>query len=354
MSSVLDVGVRYDGFDLVVNVTWDQPSIVLFGRSGCGKSTLVEAIAGLRPEVGGRITIGGRTLQDGTMTLPPQRRNVGWVPQDGSLFPHMTVSKNIAFGASRAGRRDVAARAIEVLELGSLLDRDVAALSGGERQRVAVARALASGAELLLLDEPLAALDLRLRTRILAYLVKAVQELNVPLVYVSHDPAEARALGAEVVVLSDGHVVAQGSPDTVFGAAPVLGVLEALGVHNRFTVAQIGTEDRLVRVRTDGGAELLMSPPAAGSQHARIAVRAEDLLLSRARLVGTSARNQLQGQVVAVTEVEHRVFVTIAVGSDRWVALVTAAAVAELGLKVGGDVWIVLKTSAIHADSIEA
>ena len=182
MSSVLDVGVRYDGFDLVVNVTWDQPSIVLFGRSGCGKSTLVEAIAGLRPEVGGRITIGGRTLQDGTMTLPPQRRNVGWVPQDGSLFPHMTVSKNIAFGASRAGRRDVAARAIEVLELGSLLDRDVAALSGGERQRVAVARALASGAELLLLDEPLAALDLRLRTRILAYLVKAVQELNVPLV----------------------------------------------------------------------------------------------------------------------------------------------------------------------------
>lgn len=348
MSGRMDVRASYGAFSLEVDITWDGQVLVLFGPSGCGKSTLIEATCGLRPDVTGTIYIGGQRLQGDGSWLQPDQRRVGWVPQDAALFPHLDVAHNIRFGR-RSADVAMAERAIEVLELGPLLNRPIHALSGGERQRVAVARALASGARSLALDEPLAALDAPLRSRILSYFLRLRDELDICLLWVTHDPAEARALGGHMAVLGDGRVVAQGAPDRVFGRAPVLAILEELGCENVFEVQTGPGSDALVTVVTAGGQTLFMSSPAVGAGASfRIAVRAEDLLLSRARLVGTSARNQLEGQVIEIIEIDRTAWVRVRVRGEIWVARVTVAAIRELDLTAGTAVFLVLKASAIH------
>lgn len=356
MTNRIRLEASYAGFSLDVDIAYAEQVLVLFGASGSGKTTIIEGICGLRPEVGGTIRLGGHVLQQaGGPRVAPAERFVGWVPQDASLFPHLTVRQNIEFGARRASepaRRD---HAIEVLNLTALLDRSVGALSGGERQRVALARALSSGAQVIVADEPLASLDTALRARILTYFVRLQRELKVPFVYVSHDPSEVRALAGHVAVLSEGRVVAQGPPGEVLYTAPALSVLEALGAENAFDVSVVGASDGLRTVRTDGGVELLMGPAgqgvstAGGPERLRIAVRAEDVLLSSARLSGTSARNHLEARVVALEPAGASVWVRARAGDDHWVVRVTMAGANALSLEPGAPVWLVIKTSAIHA-----
>ena len=182
----------------------DARAAALFGPSGAGKTTILDAIAGLRTPRRGSIAIDGRVLfssADG-VNLPPHHRHVGYVPQDVALFPHMNVRRNLLYGRHPGVSPDLD-RVVGMLEIDRLLDRRVTELSGGERQRVALGRALMSGPSLLLLDEPLAAVDVPLRRRILPYLQRVRDELGVPIVYVSHDRDEVDEL-AEVVVLIDG------------------------------------------------------------------------------------------------------------------------------------------------------
>ena len=180
----------------------------LFGPSGAGKTTVLDAIAGLRKPSTGTIALGKRTLFSSARRLdvPPHERHVGYVTQDVALFPHMNVRRNVLYGR-RPGQRLALETVAAMLEIGTLLDRSVAQLSGGERQRVALARALMSAPEVLLLDEPLAAVDVERRRRILPYLERVRDELGVPIVYVTHDPDEARQFAEEVVVLDAGRVV---------------------------------------------------------------------------------------------------------------------------------------------------
>ena len=180
----------------------------LFGPSGSGKTTTLDAIAGLREPASGRIALGERVLFDSSsrVSLPPHLRHVGYVPQDPALFPHMSVRRNVLYGR-RPGQKlelDVVTR---MLEVGDLIDRRVADLSGGERQRVALARALMSAPDVLLLDEPLAAVDVERRRRILPYLLRVRDDLGVPVIYVSHDRAEVDQLADRVIVLDEGRVV---------------------------------------------------------------------------------------------------------------------------------------------------
>ena len=175
----------------------------LMGPSGSGKTSLLEALAGLRPKAKGRVALGGAVWLDSErgVRLPPEKRHVGYVPQDAGLFPHLTARANVRFGA-RAENAAVET-AIETLGIGSLLDRYPAALSGGEKQRVALARALATRPRLLLLDEPLASLDPALRERILPYLVRIRDEWQVPCLYVTHNVGEALAVAEHLVLLRD-------------------------------------------------------------------------------------------------------------------------------------------------------
>jgi molybdate transport system ATP-binding protein len=215
----LEFVLRQGDFVLELHERLDALVVALFGPSGSGKTTALEAVAGLRRPSAGVIEVGGRDLFSSAqrVDLPPRARGIGYVPQDSVLFPHMNVRKNILYGAAR-GTGVALARVLEILEIDSLIDREVASLSGGERQRVALARALMSSPTLLLLDEPLAALDLSLRRRIVPCLRRIRDELGVPMAYVSHDAGEVRAIADHVIVLDRGHAVSSGPPDTAFEA----------------------------------------------------------------------------------------------------------------------------------------
>lgn len=191
----------------------------LFGPSGAGKTTLLEAIAGIRRPIRGEIVVDGRILFSSArqIDIPPRSRRIGYVPQEGLLFPHMSVRGNLLFGArARAGDDGPGISLVTLagmLEIAPLLDRRVHGLSGGERQRIALGRALMTHPALLLLDEPLAAVDRAHRDRILPYLLRIRRELHVPLVYVTHDAVELAEIADRVLLIAEGHVVQVGSPD---------------------------------------------------------------------------------------------------------------------------------------------
>jgi len=211
----LDFSLRQGAFSLDVSESSDARALALFGPSGSGKTTIVEAIAGLRRPSRGVIAIAGRVLfaRDRHLDVPARDRRVGYVPQDVLLFPHLDVRRNVMYGAAR-GRADIE-HLIELLELHDLMTRRVTSLSGGERQRVALARALMSAPDVLLLDEPMAAVDLPRRRRILDALLRIRDELKVPLVYVAHSTEEVGRIADRVLVLDNGRVAAAGEPGDV-------------------------------------------------------------------------------------------------------------------------------------------
>ncbi len=206
------------GFELDVHFESHERFTALFGPSGSGKTTILNVIAGLFRPARGVVRLSGRALLETAsgVCLPPERRNVGFVFQDALLFPHLTVEGNLRYGLPRRGKRPPAAaysRAVEVLELGSLLRRYPQNLSGGEKHRVALGRALLCGPQLLLMDEPLASLDEGLKGRVLGYLQRAVAAWQVPVLYVTHSQAEVRRAAGWVIVVKDGRLVGAGPPE---------------------------------------------------------------------------------------------------------------------------------------------
>jgi molybdate transport system ATP-binding protein len=217
----LDIELAQGSFVLAARVRLDARAAALFGPSGAGKTTIHDAIAGLRAPRRGSVTIDGRVLfsSERRINLPPHHRRVGYVPQDVALFPHMNVRRNLLYGRHPGISPDLD-RVVGMLEIAALLDRRVTDLSGGERQRVALGRALMSGPSLLLLDEPLAAVDVPLRRRILPYLQRVRDELVVPIIYVSHDREEVEALADVVVMVEGGQVTGVDEVDGASKRAP--------------------------------------------------------------------------------------------------------------------------------------
>jgi molybdate transport system ATP-binding protein len=336
-------------FPLEVEARFSSASVAVMGRSGSGKTSLLEALAGLRRGAHGRLVVGGRVVLDSAagVDLVPESRRMGYVPQDSLLFPHLTAGENIRYGA-RAGRPSRVDEAVALLELGPLLGRYPATLSGGERQRVALARALATDPALLLLDEPLAALDVALKERVLPYLLRVRDEARVPLLYVTHQLGEARALAQEALLLEAGRVRAAGPADAVLGSA-ARGMLGLEGEENILEGVLERPGDGGLRLKVGAGLTLWVpeAPELAAGTRAAYAVLAEDILLSVAPLTGVSARNVLGG---AVERVEPAgvgdCVVTVRVADVGLAVRLTAAAVRELAVAPGARVFLAVKTSA--------
>jgi molybdate transport system ATP-binding protein len=355
--SATHIAVRVDrgSFALDIDVAWDERVAVVFGPSGSGKSTLFETILGLHPTWPADVRLHGRQL-DSTQSgafVPTQRRDLGWVPQSPTLFPHLTVRENVGFGRRRASGRvpRALARAVEVLEIGDLLDRSVDRLSGGERQRVAIARALASGPRALLLDEPLASLDIPLRARVLPYLMRVRDELDLPILYITHDPDEAMLIGEIVVVIDAGRVVATGTPRDVLWSRSVLPLSEALGIENVFEgrVADAGAPTTIV---TSAGLRLALPFGAPEGEYLRVGLRAEDIVLAAGPPGPISARNVFQVRVIACDERGEEVLVRTSTAEgtagENVVAKVTRSAADHLGLAPGKSVYAIVKAHALR------
>ncbi len=212
----LDLTLRVGAFNLEIDASFEATAVALFGPSGAGKTTILEAIAGFRSPDRGEISIGSHVLYSSErgIDLAARDRQIGYVPQDVAVFPHLGVRGNILYGAGR-GQQSSLDRVTEILEIRNLLDRKADGLSGGERQRVALARAIMSSPDLLLLDEPLTALDVPLRRRIIPYLGRIRDELGVPILYVSHDEEEVRLVADWVIAVEHGAIVASGPEATV-------------------------------------------------------------------------------------------------------------------------------------------
>jgi molybdate transport system ATP-binding protein len=353
-ASRLEVRFERGAFRLEVSLAWDERVAVIFGASGSGKSTLMEIVLGLHPRARGIVRLGGTWLEDASrgLRLAPEQRGLGWVPQDPMLFPHLPVRRNLDFGLRR-GDAEAGARldrAVEVLELGPLLDRPVADLSGGERQRVAIGRAIAAARRALLMDEPLASLDLPLRARILRYLLRIRDELSLPMLYITHDPDEALLVGERVVVLDGGREVASGTPRAVLWSRAVLPVSQALGIENVFEGRVVASGEAQATLQTAGGLQLVLPVELPVGEAVSVGLRAEDVLLALEVPGEVSARNVWQARVAACErEAERaRIHLEVGPGCEPLVALLTPGAAARLTLRAGSRVHALVKAQAIR------
>lgn len=351
----LSVRLRHAFPGFTLDAAFDAPSGVtaLFGKSGSGKTTVVNAVAGLLRPDAGAVTVNGRTLLDTAQKLyvPTPQRRVGYVFQDARLFPHMSVAKNLAYGRWWAGAPSAkdTARITDLLGIDHLLDRAPLALSGGETQRVAMGRALLARPDVLLLDEPLAALDAPRKAEILPYLERLRSEAQIPILYVSHSVAEVARLATTVIVLEDGKVVRTG-PATDVLSDPT--AVSQLGVRDAGAVIQARVlhhhDDGLSELETSAGRLFLPRVDAQIGATLRVRIQAQDVILSRTRPEGLSALNILPGTVTSLLQGEGPgVLVQMASGDDQVLARVTRRSAQALELAEGATCYAVVKTVSV-------
>ncbi len=359
---MLDVSLRHRLGAFTLDVQFRAPPgvTVLFGRSGSGKTSIVNAVAGLLMPDEGRIVTGERVLLDTAagVRLKPHRRRLGYIFQEGRLFPHLTVRQNLGYGAwfapKGAARADLA-QVVDLLGLGALLERRPAALSGGEKQRVAIGRALLAAPQLILADEPLAALDEARKAEILPYFERLRDSVSVPILYVSHSASEVARLATTVVALEAGRVIAQGPAAEVLGNPAVLpaGAREAGAVLLARVVAHHA--DGLSELSAGGIPLLLPRVAAHPGASLRIRIAAHDVILARTRPEGLSALNILPGTIHEIRPGGGPgAIVAIDTAAGRVLSRVTRRSAAALGLAVGQEVHAVVKAVAVATTDIGA
>ena len=349
----LNVTKRFEGFSLECEATFDSGVTAVFGPSGSGKTTLLNCIAGLLTPDEGEIEVLGRTVFSSSRgkNLPPEKRRFGYVFQDSALFPHMSVRDNVMYGykLTPAERRRVdPQQLVELFHLSPLMDRGVANLSGGERQRVALARALATSPDLLLLDEPLASLDGRLRGTIIEYLKRAWRELGTPMLYVSHSISEVMALAETTLVLSGGRPVVHGRTSQVLVHPGVAGLADYARLENLLEAQVVSSrsDEGLANLRVGDALLVAPQPHRQTGETVTISIGAGDIIMGLDVPPRISARNVVSATIDEIHVLGSRVLVYADVGA-RIVVEITPNALAELGLREGQQVFLIIKTNSI-------
>lgn len=358
MSIVTRFNLAFADFKLHADLTLPGRGVsALFGHSGSGKTTLLRCIAGLQRVPGGYLEVNGDVWQDDSRRLfkPTHQRPLGYVFQEASLFPHINVRRNLEYGMKRvpdAERRVALDHAIELLGIGHLLERKPNALSGGERQRVGIARALATSPRLLLMDEPLAALDLKRKQEILPYLERLHDELDIPVLYVSHSPEEVAQLADYLVLLDQGAVQAAGPITELMTRLDLplaheddaSAVLDAVIVHH-------DDDYHLTTLEFDGGRMTVGRSTQPVGTHVRLRIHARDVSLALQRHEDSSILNILPAQVMALEQAgPAQVLVKLSVGEGAHsplLARITRRSADALALAVGKALYVQIKSVAL-------
>lgn len=360
----LSVVKRWAGFKLRAQLATPTPGVVaLFGRSGCGKTTLVNVISGLLQPDEGRVELDGVVLTDTRehVRVPVERRRIGYVFQDARLFPHLGVLANLRYGERRAPKEARTIGLDEVLSLlglEPLLERRTHQLSGGERQRVALGRALLSQPRLLLLDEPLAALDTARREEVLPYLETLRDRLAIPMVLVSHQLDEVLRLATHVTLMEAGEIVASGTLSEISLRPELRAIVgpEAVGAVLDGTVASVDSRRAMADVQLGRGVLHISLRDVRPGARVRIQLLARDIILATEPSRGLSVRNALQGVIEELTDdTGHAVLVTVDIGAGSAVlARVTQDAIEALRLRPGMPVWVLVKAVSARGHTYPA
>jgi len=360
LQAKLKKGLQSRGNEFFLDVAIDATPgfTILFGASGAGKTTLLDCIAGLTTPDSGRISLADRLLFDSSLrvNVTTAQRRVGYVFQSLALFPHMTVKGNVAYGLAHLPPAERSRRATSLLEafrISHLAGRKARDISGGESQRVALARTLVTDPDLLLLDEPLAALDAPTKASIIDDLRDWNRVHNIPILYVTHSRDEVFALGERLIVLDAGRVVAHGTPHEVLSAPLVETVAQLAGFENIFdSVVEAVRPERgtmTCRIAGDAGGVVLETPLVRGGVGSllRIGIRAGDILLAISPPTGLSARNVIPGRIQSLEQRDVIVSARVKCRVEMEVHL-TLAARDSLELTPGKEVWLVIKTHSCH------
>jgi len=339
-------------FALDVNFSAAPGFTILFGVSGAGKTTLLDCIAGLSTPDKGRIVIGEKVLFDSAsgVNVPASRRGVGFVFQDLGLFPHMTVQENVQYGIVHLPKVERQRRTTTILEafhIGAHAKRFPLQLSGGERQRVALARALVMEPTILLLDEPLSALDSSIKATIMDDLCAWNRSHGIPILYVTHSRAEVLALGESIIVLKGGKIIAEGSPNEVLQSPRHEGLAHLAGFENVFDAHIVESDETLGTMHCQlGESNVCLETPLGWfdpGMQVRIGLRAGDILLASEQPTCLSARNLIAGTIVSIKESDYLAKTVVDCGVLFQVHL-TLAARRSMQLDLGSPVWLVIKT----------
>ena len=350
--------VDYPDFALDVDLRLPGRGVsALYGHSGSGKTTCLRCLAGLEPAARGRLSVNGEVWLDtqAGIALPTHRRPLGYVFQEASLFPHLTVLRNLQFGLKRvpaAQRRVDLDQAVELLGIGHLLARMPAGLSGGERQRVGIARALLASPRLLLMDEPLASLDVARKQEILPYLERLHDELDIPVVYVSHAPQEVARLADHLVLLEAGRAIASGPiAQTLARLDLPLAMADDASVVVSGTVAEFDPAYRLMSVRLPGSASHLrvVHAPLPPGSTARLAVKARDVSVALAHPQGSSIVNVIPVRVLDMAPAGNPDHILVRLDADgtALLARITRYSRDQLKLAPGMPAWAQIKAVSV-------
>ena len=352
---MIDIAItkRLGDFRLQAQVQAPRGVTALFGPSGSGKSSLINAIAGILEPDDGHIAVSDRILYDraAEINVPIHLRRVGYVFQNARLFPHYTVDKNLRYG----GHHD-ASRIIEMLGLARLLKRYPRHLSGGEQQRVALGRALMSDPAILLMDEPLAALDAPRKAEIMPYLIRLRDTTQIPILYVSHDISEVARLATTIVMMRDGGVICSGSTQDILSdpeLVPIIGARDA-GAVIKAKILRIDPVEDLTTVQFSGGEIVLPGALGLVGQGVRLRIPAQDVILSRHKPEAMSAINILPVTITKLTFGKASgVAVGLMAGKDRILARITGHSVKRLDLKQGDEIYAILKATAVASSDTD-
>jgi molybdate transport system ATP-binding protein len=357
---MITLDIRHNLGSFALDLSFDAPRgvTVLFGRSGAGKTTVTNAVAGLLRPDSGQIRLGERVLFDSKagIDLPTHKRRIGYIFQDARLFPHLSVAKNLTYGQRFArGQKPAASfdRVVDLLGIGHLLDRAPINLSGGEKQRVAIGRALLSSPELILADEPLAALDDARKAEILPYLERLRDEIEIPILYVTHSVAEVARLATTVVVLQNGRCLKSGPADQVLGDPEVLPTgVRAAGALIQAQVAK-HHPDGLSELSAGGIALFLPGHDQPLGQSLRLRIAAHDVILSRSRPEGLSALNIIPGRVTALhSGGGPGMMVSLQSAAGPVLARITRRSAEALGLAVGVECHAIVKSVSVAREDV--